>query len=342
LFGVLCGVGLVANTGFADDVTRKDVYQHTLKATAWVIAGDGAGTAWVVDANKKLLITNNHVTGKNETVRVIFPSFDKGRVIAERNHYLKNANTLALRGKVLQTDAKRDLALIEVDSLPEGVIELKFAEDGAGPSDNVHSVGNPGISEALWVYTSGTVRQVYRRKVKIDGNEIDARVIETQAPLNPGDSGGPVVNDKGELIGVTAAINRSAQLLSICIDASEVKDFLSIAKVSVAVPKTAEEFLTRARAFFKQRQLDKAIADCTEAIKLEPENFLGYRQRGVILNQKGDYKKAVEDLSTAIDKNPKDPFAYLFRGKSFEKLGEKEKAKVDLEQATKLDPNIVK
>lgn len=334
--------GLVISPTYADEVPRKNLYQETLKATAWILAGDGAGTAWIVDADRKQLITNFHVTGKNDTVRVIFPSYEKDRVIAERSYYFKNSTALTVRGKVLATDPKRDLALVEVERLPPGVGELKFAADSAQPSDRVHSVGNPGVSEALWVYTSGTVRQVYHRKVKIDANEIDARVVETQSPLNPGDSGGPVVNDDGELIGVAAAINRSGQLQSICIDVSEVKAFLTAARPTEKKPTTAEEFLAEARARFRKSEFDQALASCTEAIRLAPDHFLGYRQRGVILYQKGEYQKAVEDLSAAIEKNLKDPYAWQYRSKCYEKLGEMEKAKADLEEATRLDPAVVK
>jgi len=57
------------------------------------------------------------------------------------------------------------------------------------------------------VYTSGTVRQVYRKKW-VAGDEhkvfhLDAEIVETQSPTNAGDSGGPLVNDRAELVGVT-------------------------------------------------------------------------------------------------------------------------------------------
>ena len=65
----------------------------------------------------------------------------------------------------------------------------------------MHSIGNPGTSGALWVYTPGKVRQVYSKKwkAKLDERNIhtfQAKVIETDSPTNPGDSGGPLVNDR--------------------------------------------------------------------------------------------------------------------------------------------------
>ena len=78
---------------------------------------------------------------------------------------------------------------------------------GVSPGQSVHSIGNPGGSGALWVYTPGKVRQVYAKnwKSEVDGRTLtfEADVIETDSPTNPGDSGGPLVNDKGELVGVT-------------------------------------------------------------------------------------------------------------------------------------------
>src|SRR5439155_24634916 len=82
----------------------------------------------------------------------------------------------------------------------------------------------------LWVYTSGTVRQVYHKQWKAMGMnmifDLEAQVVETQSPTNAGDSGGPLVNDRGELVGVTQGGATGAQLLSTFIDLSEAVDFI--------------------------------------------------------------------------------------------------------------------
>ena len=96
----------------------------------------------------------------------------------------------------------------------------------------MHSIGNPGRSGALWVYTPGKVRQVYSKKwkAKLDQRNIhtfQAKVIETDSPTNPGDSGGPLVNDQGELVGVTQGGAIDAESLSIFVDLSEVKRLIN-------------------------------------------------------------------------------------------------------------------
>jgi hypothetical protein len=74
---------------------------------------------------------------------------------------------------------------------------------------------------------------VYQKRwVAGDGDEeyrLEARVVETDSPTNPGDSGGPLANDKGELVGVTQGnVNRfQAAALSTFIDGSEVQRFLN-------------------------------------------------------------------------------------------------------------------
>jgi len=60
---------------------------------------------------------------------------------------------------------KRDLALIQLEgAIPTEARSLKLSKESPSPGQRVHSVGNPGASGALWVYTPGSVRQVYHHK----------------------------------------------------------------------------------------------------------------------------------------------------------------------------------
>jgi hypothetical protein len=150
----------------------------------------------------------------------------------------------------VEIDRGADLALIRVDRIPEGTQELPLAKESPDPGSAVHSIGNPGKSGALWVYTPGKVRQVYSKKWKAKLSErtvltFQAKVIETDSPTNPGDSGGPLVNDKGELVGVTQGGALDADSLSIFVDLSEVKRLVSRRSVqalrSTEPPKDVKE-----------------------------------------------------------------------------------------------------
>ncbi len=229
----------------AEGQGRKGIYQPTLKATVWILSRRGdrlaSGTGSLIDKKHRLVVTNYHVVGEEKQVRVVFPDFANGKLIAERSHYWGLvARSRFIPGKVLATESKRDLAIIQLETVPERAQALRLAQEGVGPGDQVHSIGNPGKSDALWEYTSGTVRQVYHKKWRVrDGetiHEFEAKVVETQSPTNPGDSGGPLVNDRGELVGVTQGYASDAQLVSLFIDASEVRKFWAndkrLAKVS--------------------------------------------------------------------------------------------------------------
>jgi tetratricopeptide (TPR) repeat protein len=84
---------------------------------------------------------------------------------------------------------------------------------------------------------------------------------------------------------------------------------------------------------------DKAIADYTQAIRLDPNNAVAYRERGVALSQKGDNDKAIADYNQAIRLNPNYARAYINRGNAYDDKGDYDKAIADYNQAIRLDPN---
>ena len=219
-------VASLADTVFAD----REIYNKTLNSTAWVLAKTGgetsSGTGVLVNAEKKLLITNFHVVGDARATVIFFPESKNGKPIVERSHYLNNVKKLGIRGRVLGVDRKRDLALVELDRLPENAVAIPLAKDTIGPGEDVQSIGNPGTTDALWVFTSGTVRSVYQKQFRTGAGEHDFMVVETQSPINSGDSGGPVVNNDGELVAISQAISPKARLVSYSVDVSEVNGFL--------------------------------------------------------------------------------------------------------------------
>ena len=236
--------GLACPIAKADEATVK-LYNQNVHSVVWIaIPKDkhivvGSGT--LIDASRRLILTNFHVAGDGGFVYVLFPMYDKsGKLIAERDPYLARLrNQQAVRAKVVFYRPESDLAVVQAESLPHDAKALPLAADSPSPGQQVHSLGNPGAAGgAMWLLTEGTVRQVLRRRIKSipssgDGPdfEIDAKVVYAQSPNNPGDSGGPLMNSSGELIGITQGGMREAQGISIFIDISEIRDFLTKARV---------------------------------------------------------------------------------------------------------------
>jgi tetratricopeptide (TPR) repeat protein len=87
-----------------------------------------------------------------------------------------------------------------------------------------------------------------------------------------------------------------------------------------------------------QRQaFDKAIADFTQAIKLDPGSSIAYRERGVIYDGMGDQDKAIADCNQAIRLNPNYAFAYYSRGLAYDNKKDYDRAIADYNQAIRLD-----
>jgi S1-C subfamily serine protease len=272
----------------ADDEGAK-VYQEALKSVVWIYSPRGkgkaaTGTGSLVDRKLKLVLTNYHVVDDGNSAVVMFPAHKGNRVVAEREYYYEHLKTDGIRGKVVARDKKADLALIQLESIPENAVAIPLAKEGAVPGQSVHSIGNPGGSGALWVYTPGKVRQVYLKKWKAQLSEdrtvtFEANVVETDSATNPGDSGGPLLNDKGQLVGVTQGGAIKAQLISTFIDVVEVKHFLTSREVralgTLDVPKRAVEVLTikDEGKFFSPEVVKKVNDDLRELTKKYHRDF---------------------------------------------------------------------
>lgn len=92
----------------------------------------------------------------------------------------------------------------------------------------------------------------------------------------------------------------------------------------------------------RQNLYNRAIADFTEAIRLEPNSAHAYRERGVAYSDKGDQDRAITDLNHAIRIAPNYVLAYNNRGNIYRRRKEYDRAIADYNQAIKLDPNFAR
>jgi putative serine protease PepD len=150
-------------------------------------AGEDLGTGIVLN-EEGLILTNDHVVAG-----------------AQRLTISPGAHTSTTRDATLVgQEANEDLALIKVDPAGLRLKPLKLASSSATKvGDTVYAVGNPyGLDETL---TEGIVSALRREIQAPDGAKI-AGAIQTDAALNPGNSGGPLLDQKGDVIGVNSQI----------------------------------------------------------------------------------------------------------------------------------------
>jgi S1-C subfamily serine protease len=219
----LLGLVLVTLVLSFPAVTRanEQVYEKLLPSAVMIKMNGSSGSGAVVDVQKKWVLTNYHVVGDQEMASVVFPF--KSSVGVTYNGYMNHA------GKVIHRDKSRDLAVIELSNLPSQARQVPLAAVSAKPGQTVHLIGNPGLGQGkptLWVYSYGKARQVERLTSFIPGPNftltLDCQILLTTLPSNGGDSGGPVVNDSGELVAVVHGDFPGKNAIQKSIDISEI------------------------------------------------------------------------------------------------------------------------
>ena len=139
---------------------------------------------------------------------------EKGGLILTNNHVVKDADEITVKfadkhevkGKVVGTDPKTDLAVIRVSVKDDLPVAILGDSDVLRVGEWAIAIGNPfGLDHTL---TVGVVSATGRSEVGIATYE---NFIQTDASINPGNSGGPLLNIKGEVIGINTAIVASGQ-----------------------------------------------------------------------------------------------------------------------------------
>src|ERR1700756_1525275 len=154
------------------------------------LRGRGGLGSGIVISPDGLVLTNSHVVGSSREIR------------------LRDIEGMVTDAHVLGVDPDTDLALLRAD----GARDLRYASLGNSKTlrrgQLVVAIGNPlGFESTV---TAGVVSALGRSIRSVSGRTIED-VIQTDAALNPGNSGGPLVSSRAEVIGINTAIINGAQ-----------------------------------------------------------------------------------------------------------------------------------
>jgi S1-C subfamily serine protease len=179
----------------SSELTLPDLFAKVEKSVVQITDSDETdplhsrlGSGFVYDTNGHI-ITNNHVVSGGGRLDVTFPD---GTVY---------------RAALIGSDPFTDLAVLYLEDVPpEKLVPLPLADSSAiKVGEQVAAIGNPfGLSGSM---TAGIVSGIGRLIPAQEAGDFSIPdVIQTDAPVNPGNSGGPLLNMRGEVIGINSAI----------------------------------------------------------------------------------------------------------------------------------------
>lgn len=191
------------------ELSPKQIYQKDAPGTVLVLSynNDGKGelgTGSVIDGTGKIL-TNAHVTFPDgspspySTIQIFFKP-------AQLTGNPKKDLVKAYGARVIASNADWDLAVLSLEEKPDGLAVIPLADaDSVAPGDPVVAIGHPEQG-GLWTLTSGVISTVVANLGGVEGKD----VFQTDASINRGNSGGPLLNRSGALIGVNTSMARKA------------------------------------------------------------------------------------------------------------------------------------
>jgi putative serine protease PepD len=213
------------------DLNARQIYDASKDAVTYIVAdtpqGQATGSGFLVSKDG-LIVTNDHVVDGASQVQVKIGTSDKAQA-----------------AQVVGADPSRDLALLKVDGKNLPTLELGDSSK-VSVGDPTYAIGNPfGLDHTL---TTGIVSALQRNLQAPDGATISG-AIQTDAALNPGNSGGALLDADGKVIGVNSQIQTGSSNgaeggnvgIGFAIPSNTVKTFISEAKAGKLQPQQQQQ-----------------------------------------------------------------------------------------------------
>jgi serine protease Do len=200
----------------------------------------GAGTGFIISSDG-MILTNKHVVNT-----------------ADAQYTVVMNNGKKYEAKVVATDPFNDIALVKIEAKDLPVVELGDS-DSLQVGQTVIAIGNT-LGEYNNTVTKGVISGLSRTVTAGDGSgqaETLRNIVQTDAAINFGNSGGPLINLAGQVIGVNTAINQSGQLVGFAIPINQAKkDIQSVQQTGKIVrPYLGVRYLLITSEIAKQNKL---------------------------------------------------------------------------------------
>lgn len=183
------------------------------------LAAEGTGLIYETDGNYSYIVTNNHVIKGANEIEIIM------------------ANGTKVKAKLIGKNATKDIAVLRISSASVTTTGTFVNSSKVQAGQQVLAIGSPLGSDYASSLTSGIVSATNRQ---IDDSPIKLSAIQTDVALNPGNSGGPLINMAGEVIGINSMKISSTE------DGSEDVEGMSFSIPSNTVVATIKSIISSA------------------------------------------------------------------------------------------------
>ncbi|MBN2114230.1 MAG: trypsin-like peptidase domain-containing protein [Acidimicrobiia bacterium] len=263
------GVVAVTETGVTYDMFRRRVET------------EGQGTGIVIDDQGHIL-TNYHVISGAESVSV----------------YAEDGRERPAR--VIFGDPATDIALLEVEDT-EGLVPLVFGDsDAMEVGDPVIAMGNALGLDATSPTVSVGIVSALGRSIETSQATLED-LIQTDAAINSGNSGGPLLNAAGEVVGINTAIASGAENIGFSIAVNSVKGEVSRALAGLGVPFVGVTTMANSPELAQRYRLAASEGlVVTSVLPTGPASEAGLQAGDIILAVDGTAVVAEEDLEAAV------------------------------------------
>lgn len=200
---------------FFNLLSANDIYEDNALGVVLLMGDAGYGSG-VIISTKGYVLTNNHVVENNENLEAILSYQYKLDGYEEYVHSIE----------IIKQDKVKDLALIKINNPRTALRPINISRKVPAIGSRVHAIGHPDLE--VWTYTTGYISQIrdeYEWSYE-DEFEHMANVYQTQTPVAEGNSGGPLLNNYGNLVGINTFGDSENDFQNFSVTVDEIIKFL--------------------------------------------------------------------------------------------------------------------
>lgn len=301
--------------------TPKDIFQSISPAVVYITTRtmtgeDYLGSGFIVDS-EGIVVTNYHVVQSAEEVNV----------------KLKDG-TIYPATAVIHYDASQDICILKINAENLPAIPLGDSSSIA-IGETIYCIGNPlGLEYSFSDGMLSGMRDFQRLKW-----------LQFTAPISPGNSGGPLINSQGEVIGVVTFQAATGQNLNFALAIDEIKPFISqqpkmIFQEFVEKISQADYYFMEGSRYTLQNDYNQAISCYQKAIEINPNFFLAYNNLGTAYTSLGQHQQAITCIQKAIEIDSNSAEAYTNLGSAYVSSGQHQQSISYYQKAIEINSNF--